>query len=198
MAEEKQNKQEQAHASTNADQKKPSGRPQLKPEELVKLVRILGKDLRGDKKTYRGLCDINGVSWAFSNAVCKILKLDKDKKIQDLSQEEIKKIEQFIMSPAGVPEYMLNRRKDRDDGKNKHIYGADLDLQVDFDIKRLKKIKSFKGIRHTLGQPVRGQRTKSHFRRNKKHSGGVVKPSGTPTVKKEAAPAAKAAKGGKK
>jgi len=190
MAEEKkQNKQEQAQASVNSEgQKKPSGRPQPKPEDLVKLVRILAKDIRGDRKLYHGLCDINGVSWAISNAVCKILELDKDKKIQDLTQDEIKKIEQFIMSPLGIPEYMLNRRKDRDDGLNKHVYGADLDLQVDFDIKRMKKIKSFKGMRHTLGQPVRGQRTKSHFRRNKKHSGGVIKPA-APMVKKAATPA---------
>jgi small subunit ribosomal protein S13 len=193
MAEEKQKPQAAENKNDKQEQKKPVGRP--KPEDLVKLVRILSKDIRGDRKTYHGLCDINGVSWAISNVVCKILKLDKNKRIQDLSQEEIKKIEQFIMNPVGVPEYMLNRRKDRDDGADKHVYGADLDLQVDFDIKRMKKIKSFKGIRHTLGQPVRGQRTKSHFRRNKKHSGGVIKPSGTPTVKKDSvAPEKKGAK----
>lgn len=198
MAEEQKKQHAAEIADEKREQKKPSGRPQPKPEDLVKLVRILAKDIRGDRKTYHGLCDINGVSWAISNAVCKILKLDKNKRIQDLTQDEIHKIEQFIMSPQGVPEYMLNRRKDRADGLDKHVYGADLDLQVDFDIKRIKKIKSFKGMRHTLGQPVRGQRTKSHFRRNKKHSGGVIKPASAPTVKKEAAPAAKAAKGGKK
>ena len=176
------------------EQKKPQGRPAQKQEELVKLVRILSKDIKGNKKLYHGLCDIDGISWAISNIACKILKLDKDKKIQDLTQGEIKSIEGFIMNPGGIPRYMLNRRKDRDDGLDKHVYGADLDLQVDFDIKRLKKIKSFKGIRHSLGQPVRGQRTKSHFRRNKKHSGGVIKPS-TPTIKKDvAAPAKKGAK----
>jgi small subunit ribosomal protein S13 len=35
----------------------------------------------------------------------------------------------------------------------------------------MKKIKAYKGVRHSLGQPVRGQRTKSHFRKNKKKSG---------------------------
>ena len=42
-----------------------------------------------------------------------------------------------------------------------------MDLQNEFDIRRLKKIKSYKGIRHSLGQPVRGQRTKAHFRKGR-------------------------------
>ena len=45
-----------------------------------------------------------------------------------------------------------------------HLTGADLTLSKELDIKRLKKIKSYRGIRHSIGQPVRGQRTRSHFR----------------------------------
>jgi ribosomal protein S13 len=74
-------------------------------------------------------------------------------------------------------------------GTNKHIYGADLNLQVDFDIKRLKKIKAYKGVRHAAGQPVRGQRTKSHFRANKKKSGMSSKDS-KPTQKMTPKPGA--------
>jgi len=180
MSEEKQIAREQAKEAAK------KVNPHLqKPEEYVKLVRILQKDIRGDKKLYRGICDIRGVSWAFANAVCTTLKLDKHKKIQDLTQDEIQRIEKFIEDPKGLPEFLLNRRNDRDEGVNKHVYGADLHLQVDFDIKRLKKIKSYKGVRHTLGQPVRGQRTKSHFRKNKNKSG-----SGTITAKPAAKPAA--------
>jgi small subunit ribosomal protein S13 len=173
--------------------KKPQGRPQQREEDLVRLVRILSKDIRGDKGVYIGLCSIAGVSWGFSNAICHSLKLDKDKKIQDLTQEEIKKIEQIIINPKDFPKFMFNRRNDRDSGVDKHVYGADLGLQVDFDIKRLRKIKAYKGIRHQLGQPVRGQRTKSHFRRNKKKSGMSSK---TPVNTKAKAPVAPA--GGKK
>jgi len=173
MSEEKEQEKKQQKV-------KPS---QPRPEELVKLVRILSKDIRGDMKVYRGLCQINGVSWNFSNAICKLIKMNKDKRIQDLSEEEIHKIEDFIRNPVGIPVYMKNRRKDRDAGTDKHIYGTDLDLQVDFDIKRMKKIKSYKGIRHSLGQPVRGQRTKSHFRVNKKKSGMAAKTSAKPASK---------------
>jgi small subunit ribosomal protein S13 len=182
MSEEKQIAKEQAKETAK------KGNPHLqKPEEYVKLIRILQKDIRGDKKLYRGICDIRGISWTFANAVCTVLNMDRNKKIQDLTQEEIQKIEKFIEDPKGLPGFLLNRRNDRDEGVDKHVYGADLHLQVDFDIKRLKKIKSYKGVRHMLGQPVRGQRTKSHFRKNKNKSGsGTVTAKPTkPTIPKE-------------
>ena len=162
-AEEFDKKQEKIQAKAK------SGRPEIKFED-VKLIRILGKDIPGNKKVFHGLTFIKGISWAFSNAVCKKLNLDKTKKIEDLTESEIKKIAEFISNPT-VPEYLLNRRRDYDTGENKHLNGSDLDLQKDFDIKRAKKIKSYKGVRHSAGQPVRGQRTKSHFRVNKKKSG---------------------------
>jgi small subunit ribosomal protein S13 len=167
MSEEKQIAKEQEKAK--------KANPHAKQEEYVKLVRILQKDIRGDKSVYRGICDIRGISWLFANAVCKMTGIPKNKKIQELTQEEIKKIEEFVNEPTGLPKFLFNRRNDRDEGIDKHVSGADLNLQVDFDIKRLKKIKAYKGVRHSLGQPVRGQRTKSNFRKNKKKSGMKTK-----------------------
>lgn len=141
-------------------------------ESEVNLVRILGKDIRGDKKLLLGLTKINGISWTFASAVCRILNLDKNKKIQDVTPEEIKVLENFIRNPD-VPAFIKNRQRDFDDGEDKHISGADLKLKKEFDIKRLKKIKSYKGVRHTAGLPVRGQRTRSNFRKNRKKSGAV-------------------------
>lgn len=158
----------------------------------TRLIRILSKDIPGNKAVHIGIMSIKGISWSFSNALCKKLGINKKKKIEELSEDEIKKISEFIKNPD-LPAFLINRRKDYDTGKDKHLYGADLDLQKEFDIKRLKKIKAYKGLRHSLGQPVRGQRTKSHFRNNRKKSGavGVMK-------KKETPKAAPAAKGGKK
>ena len=149
-------------------------KPKPLKEEIkeVNLIRILGKDIRGDKKIIAGLTNIKGISWAFSNVICKKLGINKDAKIQDLSKEEIKKIEEFAKD-VDAPSYLKNRQKDFDDGKDKHILGSDLKLREEFDIKRLKKIKSYKGARHSAGLPVRGQRTKSHFRKNRKKSGAV-------------------------
>ena len=47
-------------------------------------------------KIYPGLAKIKGISWSVSNAICKILKIDKNKKIGELSEKEIKEIEDFM------------------------------------------------------------------------------------------------------
>jgi small subunit ribosomal protein S13 len=151
---------------------------QQKQEE--RLVRIMSKDIEGNINLYPGLTKIKGVSWSFSNALCKKLKIDKRKKIGSLTEEDVKKITEFIKNPD-VPKFVVNRRFDSETGKDKHLSGSDLDLQKEFDIKKLKKIKSYKGIRHAADLPVRGQRTKAHFRKNRKKSGGIKKKG----VKKE-------------
>lgn len=70
-------------------------------------------------------------------------------------------------SSSSFPSWLLNRRKDVETGENSHLSGVALDLKKREDINRLRKIKSYKGFRHELGLPVRGQRTRSSFRRNK-------------------------------
>jgi len=130
------------------------------------LVRILGYDVPGSRNLYTGLIRIKGVSWSISNAVCLKLGLDRAKKIMDLTKPEIQQIETFLKN-MNVPDYMKNRRTDIEEGKTAHLLGTDLDISKDFDIKRLRKIKAYRGVRHATGQPVRGQRTKSHFRKNK-------------------------------
>lgn len=137
-----------------------------------KLVRIHSEDIGGSMMVYAGLTKIKGISWAMANAVCKALGIDKSRKIGSLSPEEIKKISEFIKNPL-VPDYLLNRRKDFETGHDRHLSGSNLELQKEFDIKRLKKIKSYRGIRHAAGQPVRGQRTKSHFRTNRPKGAGI-------------------------
>ncbi len=147
-------------------------------EKEFELVRILGKDIIGSKKLFSGLTRIKGISWAIASAICKILELDKDIKIADLNQEQLRKIEELMENP-NFPNFIKNRQKDFDSGSDSHYYGSDLNLKTEFDIKRMKKIKSYKGVRHTAKLPVRGQRTKSNFRPNKGKSGGIKK------VKKE-------------
>lgn len=127
------------------------------------LIRIFTYDLPGKKNVYTALTLMKGVSWAISNALCLSIGLDKNKKISELSKEEIAKIEEFLNEPQ-IPDFMKNRRIDPETGEAKHLYGTDLDLKKEFDIKKMRKIKSYKGMRHAAGQPVRGQKTRSHFR----------------------------------
>ena len=139
-----------------------------------RLMRILAKDIEGKMTVYAGLAKIKGISWTFSNAMCKKLKIDKKRKIGSLTEEEIKKIEKFVKE-SDLPTYLLNRRRDFNSGEDKHLVGSDLDLSKEFDIKRLKKIKSYRGLRHATNLPSRGQRTKSNFRKNRRKGSGIKK-----------------------
>ncbi len=139
-----------------------------------RIVRILSKDIEGKLKIYVGFTKIKGVSWSLANAICKALNLDKNRKIGSLTKEEIEKINAFVKNPK-MPQYLFNRKNDYATGEDKHLVGSDLELQKEFDIGRMKKIRSYKGYRHAQGLPVRGQRTKSHFRKNKKKSVGIKK-----------------------
>jgi len=147
------------------NQPRPEKKP-YKPEEERDevLVRIKGYDIPGSKNVYAGLTRVKGVKWGIANATCVILKIPKSKKISELSKEEIKKIEEFLKDPK-VKEFMMNGRNDLETGETKHFTGSDLDMRKDFDIRRMKKMRSYKGIRHTAKLPVRGQRTRSHFRK---------------------------------
>ncbi len=137
---------------------------QTAEEQEEKLIRLFGYDLYGSKKVSIGLMNIKGVSWSISHALCHILKIPSDKRIADLTKDEMKKIEETLMN-LPVPAFLKNRRSDPETGKTEHLYASDLDMRKEFDIKRLKEIKSYKGMRHALHQPVRGQRTRSHFRK---------------------------------
>ena len=164
------------------DEKK--GRPEVK-QDYVTLVRIMQTDIPGNKNTLTGLTYIKGVSWSFANAVCKILALNPNKKISELDEQEIEKIIKFLQKPHSLPLFMLNRRKDFETGEDNHLIGTTLDMRKEFDIRRLKKIRSYRGLRHATGQPTRGQRTKSHFRtKGKKRAVGVQKKKPEPAKKK--------------
>ena len=134
-------------------------------ENLEFLVRIMGYDIPGEKSLYTGLTRIKGVSWSISNAVCKKLKMNKKTKISSLPKDDIKKIEAKL-NDLDIASYLKNRKNDPESGEDKHIVGIKLDLRRDFDIKRLKQIKSYRGNRHSLKLPTRGQRTRSHFRKS--------------------------------
>lgn len=139
-----------------------------------RVIRILSKDIEGKMKVYSGLTKVKGISWAVSNAICKKLGIEKSRSVGSLSEAEIKKIEDFMKKPV-LPGHIVNRNKDFDSGEDRHIIGSDLELRKDFDIKRLKKIKSYRGLRHSSKLPLRGQRTKGNFRPKKMKGGGIKK-----------------------
>jgi len=158
-------KEQKKHSKEhNKEQEPAKKKPQPAMEESEFLIRILGFDIPGSKNIYSGLTRIKGVSWTISNAVCLKLGLPRSKKVGELSKDEIKKIEEFI-EELPVFDFLKNRRADIETGETAHYHGSDLDMKKEFDIKRLKGIKCYRGVRHALKQPVRGQRTRSHFRK---------------------------------
>lgn len=170
-------------------ERKPEQKQEVKKKSIViskepvtgRIVRIYQADIPGNKSLYAGLTRIKGVSWAIANALCLINKFDKKRKIESLSKEEIVVIEAAIRA-GKFPKFLLNRRKDFTTGLDSHVTGPDLELAEELDIKRLKKIRSFRGLRHATGQPTRGQSTKSHFRTNRKKGVGLkLKKPATPS-----------------
>jgi small subunit ribosomal protein S13 len=151
-------------------------------KELKQIVRIAGFDVDGSKPIYHQLRRVRGVSANYANMICVLIGLQKSKKSGELSDEEIKRIEDAISNPVkyGAPVWMINRRKDPETGAEIHLIGNDLRFVQDNDIKIMKKIRSYRGVRHSLGQPVRGQKTKSNFRKNKGKVQGVVKGKNKP------------------
>jgi small subunit ribosomal protein S13 len=147
-------------------------------KDFKHIVRVMNTDLDGAKPIGHALGKIKGVSFMFSNAICKLTKIPATKKTGYLSEDEVKKLNEAISNPLSieVPLWMLNRRNDPDTGEDMHLIGTDLRFVTENDVKMMKKIRSYKGVRHSHGQPVRGQRTKSNFRTNKgKGSLGVIK-----------------------
>jgi len=141
----------------------PSWRCNVLSNEYRHIVRIAGTDIDGTIKIEYGLKKIKGIGLRLSQTIVRILDLDPDTRIGYLTDEQVKKIEDVIFNPKkyGIPSWMLNRRKDLTTGEDLHLLGSDLTLEIDKDIKLLKKIRSWRGVRHALGLKVRGQRTRT-------------------------------------
>ena len=131
--------------------------------EFKHIVRMAGKDLSGKKRVQLALSDIKGVSVTYARATVYIAGIDPTVKLGDLSKEQVEQLENIIKNPSqyGFPNWMLNRRKDYETGKDIHLIGTDVDIAVRSDIGRERRIRSRHGIRHELGLPVRGQRTRT-------------------------------------
>ncbi|MBI4452969.1 30S ribosomal protein S13 [Candidatus Woesearchaeota archaeon] len=149
-------------------------------QELKYFVRIANTDLDGNKAIWQSLTKIKGIGFMLSGAILKTAGIQPTKKTGYLSDSEAAKIDEVIKEPSkfNIPSWLFNRRKDPEDGQDKHLLGSNLSFTRENDIKMMKKMKSYKGVRHMLGLPVRGQRTRSNFRKNKGNVLGVKRKEG--------------------
>lgn len=130
------------------------------------IVRVGGTDLSGSKKIPYELSKIKGVGVRVGEIICGIAGIDKNKQVGYLTEEEASKLDKIVtdFKNQKVPAWLFNRRKDYATGKDTHAVGAELAISLRDDLNVMKKIRSYKGIRHELGLPVRGQRTRTSFR----------------------------------
>lgn len=129
----------------------------------------MGSDIDGSKKVAYGISKIRGVGPNFAHAVVKAARVNPDARVGNLSEAELSRVEDVIRDPLkhGIPVRMVNRRKDVETGRDLHLVGADLALRTKTDIDFMKDIRTWKGIRHSLGLKVRGQRTRTTGRSGK-------------------------------
>ncbi|RJS85028.1 30S ribosomal protein S13 [Methanophagales archaeon] len=138
----------------------------VEEEEFKHIVRILDTDLDGNKRVAYSLCGIKGVGRRVARAMVLYSGVDMGAKMGKLSNSDIEKLKVALGSvEKRLPFWMLNRRRDMITGEDKHIMGSDMALKFQDDINLLRKIRSYRGIRHERGLKVRGQRTKSTGRR---------------------------------
>ena len=137
--------------------------------EFNYIVRLHGSNLDGTKLLPYALCDLKGVGIRVSKTMIKKLGLDSSLRLGTLSEADVRRLEEILDNPAsgGIPNWMLNRRKDLETGKDVHLLGSDLTLRVKDDIDLMKETRSWKGNRHARGLKVRGQRTKTTARKGR-------------------------------
>jgi len=136
-------------------------------QEFRHLVRMGGRDLDGSKKLVAALSDIKGVGDNFSSAIVKRLEIDPNARLGTLSEEQLRGIEKALqdVSASSLPKWYYNRRNDPESGETRQLLHSDLDFAVKNDIEDEKNVQSWRGIRHSLGLKVRGQRTRTTGRK---------------------------------
>lgn len=176
--EQKQPVQEQKQFSQEQKQSHPEQKqsaPEQKQPGFRHIIRVANVDLAGEKQIRWAMTKIKGVGINFADAVCAAANIVKTKKAGNLSEQEIGKLNEIVSNPSPLPIWFFNRNRDYDSGEDKHLLTGTLSFFQENDIKRMKKIKCYRGVRHSKGLPVRGQRTRSNFRKSKGKVVGVAK-----------------------
>jgi small subunit ribosomal protein S13 len=129
------------------------------------MPRIAGVNIPDNKRIEISLAYIYGVGRSLGKKILDELKIDPGKKAVDLTSEEVNKLKEYI--------------------EKRYKIEGDLRRQIMMNVKRLKDIGAWRGLRHVKGLPVRGQRTKTNNRtvrgNVRKTMGSGRKPPAMPT-----------------
>ena len=137
----------------------------IRPKNFREKVffRNLRSQVDGSAKVAYGLTQIRGIGLRFAQAIIRVAGIDPNLRMGAIPEKDLNRLEEIILNPVenGIPSWMVNRKKNLRDGKDLHMIGNKLEIAVKRDIDLMKKMKSYKGVRHHLRLKVRGQRTKS-------------------------------------
>jgi len=111
------------------------------------MARVAGVEIPNDKRLWVSLLSVYGVGEVTAKKICKGANIDENAMVKDLTEDELDRIRKNI--------------------EENYIVEGELRQNLFRDIKRQKDIRSYKGIRHKLGLPVRGQRTRHNARTRK-------------------------------
>jgi len=118
------------------------------------MARIAGVDLPAKKRAEIGLTYIYGIGRARSLSLCHRAGIHPDKKVSDLTEDEVNRVRQILEEEGAVE--------------------GDLRKEVSMNVKRLIEMGAYRGLRHRRGLPVRGQRTHTNARTRKGPRRGTV------------------------
>lgn len=175
MAKDKEQPGKNEQAKEKGKQAKPAEKAPAKPkapidENMRHIVRIAGKDLDGTMPICMAIAEVKGVGSNLASSIARIFVgkegISGTMQLGKLTEAQSDELADIILNPMkyGVPVWQVNRRKS-DKKENIHLTGHDLDYVVKTNIDIEKKARSYKGVRHSLGLTVRGQRTRTSGRK---------------------------------
>jgi len=143
--------------------------------EFNYIIRLKGKDIDGTKKVVPALSELKGIGMNLAHMIINSLKIDPQLHFGSLNDDQVNKIMTACqdLGKLGIPNWALNSRKDLETGTDTHYISSDLQMNLKRTLEREIRIGSWRGVRHSLGLTVRGQRTRTSGRKGR--SVGVKK-----------------------
>jgi len=161
--EEKPEQPVESKAKKDAGKAETETKKKHEKDDFKYIVRLANTDIAGEKAVAQGLTSIKGVGAHMSVLIIDETGIDRSTKMGNLTDAQIEKIRIALGNiTKNAPVWMFNRRKDYDTGKDIHLIGPEIDMRLRDEINIMKKIRSYRGIRHERGLSVRGQRTRAN------------------------------------
>lgn len=136
--------------------------------EIKHFVRIANTDLDGKKSVQYGLIGIKGIGRRAAKILTVNSAVDPKATLGYVSDVETERLQLSVDNISSIlPAWMVNKQNDIMSGEDKHLIGTDVLLGLNEDLNTMKKMRSYKGLRHERGLRVRGQRSRSTGRRGR-------------------------------